>query len=103
MVDVHEPRGWEHVDVGACGKDGLLKVWLVQICILLNHQNGKDTHVRKIRLYAPRDTEQQLPGAGEGIDLHIEPSQGVNDRTDTSSRDALEFRSRAFTRGLDVR
>lgn len=26
----------------------------VQIAILTNHQNGRDSHLRQIRIYAPR-------------------------------------------------
>ena len=32
---------------------GVLKAFLVQICILANHQNGKDTHLRGVKIFAP--------------------------------------------------
>jgi hypothetical protein len=32
---------------------GVLKAFLVQISILANHQNGKDTHLRGVKVFAP--------------------------------------------------
>jgi hypothetical protein len=32
---------------------GVLKAFLVQISVLANHQNGKDTHLRGVRIFAP--------------------------------------------------
>jgi anaphase-promoting complex subunit 10 len=31
---------------------------LVQIAVMAMHQNGRDTHIRQVKVYAPRD-----PGA----------------------------------------
>lgn len=31
-----------------------IRAHLVQIAILSNHMNGKDTHVRGVRIFAPR-------------------------------------------------
>jgi len=31
----------------------VIKAFLVQIAILANHQNGKDTHLRGIKIFAP--------------------------------------------------
>jgi anaphase-promoting complex subunit 10 len=37
-----------------CTNDsGVLKAFLVQISILANHQNGKDTHLRGVKVFAP--------------------------------------------------
>lgn len=32
---------------------GVIKAFLVQIAILANHQNGKDTHLRGVKVFAP--------------------------------------------------
>jgi hypothetical protein len=32
---------------------GVIKAFLVQIRILANHQNGKDTHLRGVKIFAP--------------------------------------------------
>ena len=37
-------------------RDGTpLKAFLVQVAVLLNHQNGRDTHLRQIRIFGPRE------------------------------------------------
>jgi hypothetical protein len=38
------------------GARPVLRAWLVQLAILSNLQNGRDTHVRQVRLYAPATT-----------------------------------------------
>ena len=32
-----------------------MRTHLVQICILSMHQNGRDTHVRQVKIFGPRD------------------------------------------------
>jgi Anaphase-promoting complex, subunit 10 (APC10) len=37
-------------------RDGTpLKAFLVQVAVLLNHQNGRDSHLRQIRIFGPRE------------------------------------------------
>ena len=31
-----------------------LKTWLLQLAVISNHQNGRDTHIRQIRVFGPR-------------------------------------------------
>lgn len=45
-----EPVGWQHVLFKGVRYDNLLKCRLIKICFLSNHQNGKDTHVRCIKV-----------------------------------------------------
>ncbi|WBW71740.1 anaphase-promoting complex substrate recognition subunit Apc10 [Schizosaccharomyces osmophilus] len=52
-VQLEEPTGWVHVPVGDFGRNGLLDANLIEVKILGNHQNGKDSHVRLIKVYAP--------------------------------------------------
>src|SRR5271169_6371384 len=64
-IDLHQPRGWQTVNVGDFGRkfgsfgedsvdcSGVIKAFLVQISILANHQNGKDTHLRGVKIFAP--------------------------------------------------
>jgi len=50
-----QPKGWIDVDLNQVGggEDGnTLRAFLVQIRVLENHQNGKDTHVRGLKIYA---------------------------------------------------
>lgn len=58
------PRDWIDVPLTGTGggEDGnSLVAWVVQMVILENHQNGKDTHIRGVRVYGFDD---QLRAAG---------------------------------------
>ncbi|KAK2629195.1 hypothetical protein QTJ16_000015 [Diplocarpon rosae] len=57
-LSFEQPKGWidvplDHVGGGPDGKT--LRAFLVQIKIVENHQNGKDTHVRGLKIYARDD------------------------------------------------
>jgi len=50
-----QPKGWidvslDHVGGGEDGKT--LRAFLVQVKVVENHQNGKDTHIRGLKIYA---------------------------------------------------
>lgn len=54
-LEFTQPKGWidvplEHVGGGKDGKT--LRAFLVQVKVVENHQNGKDTHVRGLKIYA---------------------------------------------------
>ncbi|KAH8667937.1 anaphase-promoting complex, subunit 10-domain-containing protein [Tricladium varicosporioides] len=64
-LEFERPVGWigvplDHVGGGEDGKT--LRAFLVQVKIVENHQNGKDTHVRGLKVYA-RD-ERAKSGLG---------------------------------------
>uniref|UniRef100_A0A1I7TEE2 Anaphase-promoting complex subunit 10 n=1 Tax=Caenorhabditis tropicalis TaxID=1561998 RepID=A0A1I7TEE2_9PELO len=49
----NEPQGWQFIDL----RDKYRKphrVFWVQIQIIQNHQNGRDTHVRHVRILGPQ-------------------------------------------------
>lgn len=52
-----EPRGWVDVDLEGVGVGGKaeLRAFVVQVRVLENHQNGKDTHVRGVQIFAQDD------------------------------------------------
>lgn len=53
------PKGWIDVPVAGAGggADGnSLCCWFVRVIVLENHQNGKDTHVRGVKVYALDDS-----------------------------------------------
>jgi anaphase-promoting complex subunit 10 len=62
-IHVHEltePIGWqtilpprEQMDESS-NANGLLRTHFVQVAVLANHQNGRDTHIRQIKIYTPR-------------------------------------------------
>jgi len=61
------PKGWidvplDHVGGGEDGKT--LRAFLVQIKVVENHQNGKDTHVRGLKVYAK---DERMGRGGLGI------------------------------------
>ncbi|KAL6783707.1 APC10 [Auxenochlorella protothecoides x Auxenochlorella symbiontica] len=54
-VEVNEPQGWVVIPLGSEEDPSLgVKLFLLQLMIVSNHQNGKDTHVREVRVYGPQ-------------------------------------------------
>ena len=62
IVELEEPSGWLIVPVGGPSEKPL-KTFMIQIAVLTNHQNGRDTHLRQIKLHAPRNEliSQKIP------------------------------------------
>ncbi|RDW85899.1 hypothetical protein BP5796_04224 [Coleophoma crateriformis] len=55
VLEFSQPKGWIDVplDHVGGGEDGnTLRAFLVQVKVVENHQNGKDTHVRGLKVYA---------------------------------------------------
>lgn len=48
-----EPIGWQNIEFDESCPDALLSCYLVKIKFLSNHQNGKDCHVRGIKILSP--------------------------------------------------
>jgi anaphase-promoting complex subunit 10 len=88
-VELHEPVGWVSVPVFAkpdplddpvadiddddqddSKKEKALRVLrshLIQICVAQMHQNGRDTHVRQVKIFGPRSSTHSTIGAsGQG-------------------------------------
>ncbi|KAI3662588.1 hypothetical protein MP638_000698 [Amoeboaphelidium occidentale] len=62
-VELQEPIGWQDIDLRVDdGDEGEgsepLQAHFVQISILTNHQNGKDSHVRQVKIYS-RDSDSE--------------------------------------------
>ncbi|XP_060600729.1 anaphase-promoting complex subunit 10-like [Ruditapes philippinarum] len=52
QIELSEPIGWISVPLKDInGKS--IRTFMIQIAILSNHQNGRDTHVRRIKIRAP--------------------------------------------------
>ncbi|GAA6014923.1 hypothetical protein JCM10207_002228 [Rhodosporidiobolus poonsookiae] len=52
------PKGWQVMELGSGrGEDDVIRAHLIQIAIISNHMNGKDTHVRGIKVFAPQPLE----------------------------------------------
>lgn len=57
---LEEPAGWVVVPLHPPDGRDCLAAHLLQVAIISNHQNGRDTHVRAVRVFAPR------PAAADG-------------------------------------
>ncbi|KAI9646643.1 hypothetical protein NHQ30_004639 [Ciborinia camelliae] len=80
-----QPKGWidvnlDHVGGGSDGKT--LRAFIVQVKVLENHQNGKDTHVRGLKIYSHDERHESPP-----------PSyfDGEDDSCSCSSIDSNQF------------
>jgi anaphase-promoting complex subunit 10 len=49
--DLQEPAGWIIIPFAQP-----IKTWMLQLAVLSNHQNGRDTHIRQIKLHSPIET-----------------------------------------------
>lgn len=61
-VDLEEPSGWVLLSLVPEGSTEPLKAHLLQLQVLSNHQNGRDTHVRQIKVFGPREDVFRAPG-----------------------------------------
>jgi len=66
-VDIEEPTGW--VSIALMGANNLpLRTNFIQLLVLANHQNGRDTHIRQIKIYGPRQSITELLGIPQFAD-----------------------------------
>lgn len=56
VVELNEPSGWVKVPLKDLN-DRLVRSFMVQIAVIANHQQGRDTHVRQIKVYSPVDNQ----------------------------------------------
>ncbi|KAL4423220.1 hypothetical protein ABPG77_000012 [Micractinium sp. CCAP 211/92] len=55
VVDLHEPQGWVVVRLPPDDQpEAYLKGFMLQVAVIANHQNGRDTHIRQVRVFGPR-------------------------------------------------
>ncbi|KAK6456774.1 galactose-binding domain-like protein [Scheffersomyces xylosifermentans] len=55
-VNFNKPIGWSHIIFNGIRSDGVLKCFVVKLIILANHQDGKDSHIRAIRCFGKKST-----------------------------------------------
>ncbi|OIV93748.1 hypothetical protein TanjilG_07651 [Lupinus angustifolius] len=54
-VELVKPTGWVYLSLsGADPRETFVNTFMLQIAVLSNHLNGRDTHVRQIKIYGPR-------------------------------------------------
>ncbi|KAF3929528.1 hypothetical protein ABW19_dt0203551 [Dactylella cylindrospora] len=61
ILDFNQPVGWQEAPLDGVHADGILRTFLIQVCVLSNHQNGKDTHVRGLQIYSPLSYLESQP------------------------------------------
>ena len=58
VEELSEPSGWVTIlpprPEGENGAENVLRTHFIQVAILANHQNGRDTHIRQIKICARR-------------------------------------------------
>ncbi|KAK3298070.1 galactose-binding domain-like protein [Chaetomium fimeti] len=96
------PAGWQDVPIADSGggADGhSLCCWMVQMHIKENHQNGKDTHIRGIKVYAMDDhslggtAHESARGPRTDLDddhARARTAQGLDDQSLQELLDAFE-------------
>lgn len=52
VVDLNEPSGWVKIPIKDI-HDKPIRTYMIQIAVMSNHQNGRDTHMRQIKVYSP--------------------------------------------------
>ena len=52
VMELKEPSGWVKIPLKDLN-DRLVRSFMVQIAIISNHQQGRDTHLRQIKIYSP--------------------------------------------------
>ncbi|OAY63317.1 Anaphase-promoting complex subunit 10 [Ananas comosus] len=54
-VELVKPVGWVHISLsGTDPRETFIHTFMLQLAILSNHLNGRDTHVRQIKIFGPR-------------------------------------------------
>ncbi|KAJ7944270.1 Anaphase-promoting complex subunit 10 [Quillaja saponaria] len=57
-VELVKPTGWVYLSLsGNDPRETFVNTFMLQISVLSNHLNGRDTHVRQIKVYGPRPSE----------------------------------------------
>lgn len=63
QFDLKDPSGWYVIELNSVVQvdpsvttpiPKVVKTFMVQVAVLLNHQNGRDTHIRQIKIFGPR-------------------------------------------------
>eukprot|EP00741_Cyanophora_paradoxa_P008318 tig00001292_g8047.t1 len=60
LMELEEPSGWITIPLKPAESAKYVRAFLLQIAITQNHQNGRDTHIRQIKVYGPRGYASQL-------------------------------------------
>ncbi|WAQ98217.1 APC10-like protein [Mya arenaria] len=53
QIELGEPIGWVCVPLKDLVSGKPIRTFMIQIAVLSNHQNGRDTHIRRIKIRSP--------------------------------------------------
>ncbi|KAI6208469.1 Anaphase-promoting complex subunit 10 [Aphelenchoides besseyi] len=68
VVNLNEPNGWQVIDLRRMDKS-FVRAYVIQVQVLQNHQNGRDTHVRGLKVLGPRSQDGNVVLDAQGL-LH---------------------------------
>merc|ERR1711894_202902 len=71
QVEMSEPSGWMIVPLKDIHEKPI-RTFMIQIAVLANHQNGRDTHMRQIKVHSP---VHDISGAKKPTFTSVEMSQ----------------------------
>lgn len=71
LVDVLEPSGWVWIKLNTHLNPKPVRTFMAQISIIQNHQNGRDTHLRQIKVFASATNSVSLASIVSGKALPI--------------------------------
>ncbi|KAH6757014.1 anaphase promoting complex 10 [Perilla frutescens var. hirtella] len=86
-VELVKPTGWVYISLsGSDPRETFVNTFMLQIAVLSNHLNGRDTHLRQIKVYGPRPPQTHIM-----LQLTFTELQefGVTNAETTEARDAL--------------
>ncbi len=62
VVELNEPAGWVVIPLKDLN-DRLVRTFMVQIAVIANHQQGRDTHLRQIKIHSPMEEKKVTAAA----------------------------------------
>lgn len=102
------PSGWIDVPLTGAGggEDGnSLFAWVVQMQVVENHQNGKDTHIRGVKVYGFDDQLRAAGATGVAVRDDVNKEFRVDEAKDADENEkALKDHLRAveFTKSFQI-
>lgn len=107
-----QPKGWLEVDLSMAGgppvrgwNGGTLRCMLLQMRILENHQNGKDTHLRGLHLFSVDPAAEHAQARTGELPFHQPLPNAITAYEDTSQADSAaqrkEKRAKAARRRME--
>lgn len=68
VVELNEPYGWVRIMTKDINEFPL-KTYMIQIAVITNHQNGRDTHMRQIKVHSPVEKKDPLIGNFSTVEM----------------------------------